>query len=234
MLTDRKKYVEENAKNRQRCIETVIDYAQFLSSHFSLDDWFVTITLRDRHKDLEPDAAQPSISPPHPVKVRLGTSNRNEKIIRLCGPDPRIEAWEPSSRFRREPGPPVPDAALREIEHWLFELGWEAAGRSRQEIFDWLATRKSSKDRKSLARKLSGTCLFCQLLTKDEFEEQAKIIRTVSTNAIGWVIAEELGRLGGRWHVHLLVRGVTKLRRMKWWRRAFNRFGRARIEPIHE
>ena len=47
---------------------------------------------------------------------------------------------------------------------------------------------------------------------------------------IGWVIAEEFGRLGGRWHCHLLVTGVTNLPRSKWQAEAHRRFGYTRIE----
>jgi len=32
---------------------------------------------------------------------------------------------------------------------------------------------------------------------------------------IGWVTAEEFGRLGGRWHCHILVAGVSRVNR-KW------------------
>lgn len=49
---------------------------------------------------------------------------------------------------------------------------------------------------------------------------------------VGWVIAEEFGALGGRWHAHGLVSGVSHLIREFWWREAFRRFGRTRIEPF--
>src|SRR5215472_4531007 len=49
---------------------------------------------------------------------------------------------------------------------------------------------------------------------------------------IGWVIAEEFGRLGGRFHCHALVTGVGELRRDFWWQEAFRRFGRTRIDPF--
>jgi hypothetical protein len=49
---------------------------------------------------------------------------------------------------------------------------------------------------------------------------------------LGWLIAEEFGRLGGRFHCHALVTGVGELRRDFWWREAFRRFGRTRIEPF--
>lgn len=49
---------------------------------------------------------------------------------------------------------------------------------------------------------------------------------------IGWVIAEEFGALGGRWHCHALVSGTSQLNRRFWWSEAFRRFGRTRIEPF--
>lgn len=49
---------------------------------------------------------------------------------------------------------------------------------------------------------------------------------------VGWVIAEEFGALGGRWHAHGLVSGVSRLERAFWWREAFRRFGRTRIQPF--
>lgn len=50
---------------------------------------------------------------------------------------------------------------------------------------------------------------------------------------IGWVLAEEFGCSGGRWHCHLLIAGVSKLRRRFWWGEAFRRFGQTRIEPFN-
>ena len=51
-------------------------------------------------------------------------------------------------------------------------------------------------------------------------------------NSIGWVIAEEFGALGGRWHCHGLIYGVSHLHRRFWWAEAFRRFGRTRIDPF--
>ncbi len=48
----------------------------------------------------------------------------------------------------------------------------------------------------------------------------------------GWVIAEEFGALGRRWHCHLLICGVSHLQRLFWWAEAFRRFGRTTIEPF--
>lgn len=49
---------------------------------------------------------------------------------------------------------------------------------------------------------------------------------------IGWLIAEEFGAQGGRWHCHGLICGVSHLERRFWWAEAFRRFGRTRIEPF--
>lgn len=49
--------------------------------------------------------------------------------------------------------------------------------------------------------------------------------------SFAFVLAEEFGALGGRFHCHLLIGGVDGVRRDFWWREAFRRFGRARIEP---
>ena len=57
-------------------------------------------------------------------------------------------------------------------------------------------------------------------------------LENASGNRIGWVIGEEFGTIGGRYHAHLLVAGVTHLRRDEWWEKAFERFGRTRIEPF--
>lgn len=49
---------------------------------------------------------------------------------------------------------------------------------------------------------------------------------------IGYVIGEEFGRLGGRYHCHCLIVGVGHLRRRRAWAEAFERFGRTKISPF--
>lgn len=49
---------------------------------------------------------------------------------------------------------------------------------------------------------------------------------------LGWVLAEEFGGLGGRFHCHLLITGVGGLHRRFWWSEAFRRFGRSKIKPF--
>jgi len=56
-------------------------------------------------------------------------------------------------------------------------------------------------------------------------------LETRACARIGFVIAEEFGRLG-RVHSHLLITGVSSLRRDNTWEEAFKRFGRTTIEPF--
>ncbi len=232
VIKDRKRAVERLAANVRLQRQIVQDYADFLRTLFGIGDWFVTVTFRDRHQDAvcEPHAFNERA--PKGLKLRHSYESTKTKPTK-CPPDPRLGSWEPDSRNRREAGPPVRDAALREIEHWLIELGWEAAGRERQEIFNYLANGLSGSERRDFARCLRGKCLCCALLGDPVTFHHYEDIRKVATTTVGWVIAEEFGRSGGRWHVHLLIRGVRHLRRKKWWKRAFRRFGRNRIEPIH-
>ena len=58
------------------------------------------------------------------------------------------------------------------------------------------------------------------------------LVQRQASLPIGWLIGEEFGRVGGRFHCHALVTGVRQLRRDFWWREAFRRFGRTRIEPF--
>lgn len=60
----------------------------------------------------------------------------------------------------------------------------------------------------------------------------ADIQAHAGASEVGWVIAEEFGALGGRWHAHGLVAGVSRLERTFWWGEALRRFGRTRIEPF--
>lgn len=228
MLRDRIRLVQRLAANARLRRQIHQEYGAFLRSLFSVGDWFVTLTFRDR----SPGAAGGK-SPNAPSLRPNGARGPDKDKPAKCPPDPRLENWEPDSRYRREPGPPIRDAALREIEHWLLELGWEAAGHTRQEIFNRLADGLSGRERRGFARTIRRKCLCCAVL-KDPITLSLYFeLRKVATATIGWIIAEEFGRAGGRWHVHLLIRGVQHLRRRKWWKRAFVRFGRTRIEPIH-
>jgi Phage integrase family len=60
----------------------------------------------------------------------------------------------------------------------------------------------------------------------------ADIQAGVGGKQIGWILAEEFGRIGGRYHCHMLVTGVGRERRKFWWSEAFRRFGRSEIRPF--
>jgi len=62
----------------------------------------------------------------------------------------------------------------------------------------------------------------------------ADIQALVGGKQIGWILAEEFGRIGGRYHCHMLVTGVGKQRRQFWWSEAFRRFGRSEIRPFNQ
>ncbi|MGH9353138.1 MAG: rolling circle replication-associated protein [Terriglobia bacterium] len=58
-------------------------------------------------------------------------------------------------------------------------------------------------------------------------------VEMMASARMGYLLAEEFGGLGGRFHCHLLVAGVAALRRDFWWREAFRRFGRTEIKPFN-
>jgi hypothetical protein len=57
-------------------------------------------------------------------------------------------------------------------------------------------------------------------------------IQRQASGPIGWIVVEEFGRLGGRWHCHLLIIGVSRIHPGFWQAEAFRRFGCTRIEPF--
>ena len=231
MLANRWRLTEALARNARLKRQIVRQYGDFLRTLFIVGDWFVTLTFRDRRQDSKFELIRNTDE-----KIKASTRKLTIRTVEhrntKCPADPRLEDWEPDSRNRPKSGPPVRDAALREIEHWLIELGWEAAGRKRQEILESLSDGLEFKAKKRFLKLLSGRCLCCAVLADPVACSFYYEMRILATQAIGWVIAEEFGRLGGRWHVHLLITGVQRLRRTKWWKRAFVRFGRTRIEPV--
>lgn len=58
-------------------------------------------------------------------------------------------------------------------------------------------------------------------------------IQDEADRPIRWMIAEEFGGIGGRYHCHGLVAGVAHLRRDVWWEKAFEQFGRTKILPFN-
>lgn len=62
--------------------------------------------------------------------------------------------------------------------------------------------------------------------------EYLSLLQKAASGPIGWVIAEEFGSIGGRWHCHILIAGVRNLPRKFWWAEAHRRFGWTRLEPF--
>ena len=69
-------------------------------------------------------------------------------------------------------------------------------------------------------------------LALSRINEYFDLVQIASSKPVGWVIGEEFGKFGGRYHCHVLVTGVADLHRKFWWAEAFRRFGRTRIEPF--
>jgi hypothetical protein len=162
-LTDHKMEQERRARSLLLRKQLPQAFGNFIAG-LAPWDWFINpFTFRNRGTAHE--------SGPTVVLERKGNFVR-------YGPDPRLREWEPVSRHRLFPSPPVPDAAVALIFGYFSDLQG-AAGK-----------------------------------------------------AVGWVLAEELGAIGGRFHCHALVTGVSHLRRDVWWEAAYCRFGRTRIAPF--
>lgn len=69
-------------------------------------------------------------------------------------------------------------------------------------------------------------------LALNRIEEYLALIERHAAIPIGYMIAEEFGSLGGRFHCHGLLAGVAHLPRKFWWAEAFRRFGYTRIVPF--
>lgn len=93
--------------------------------------------------------------------------------------------------------------------------------------WDWFLNPLSFRDR---------TPGFGPPLTDLALSRITELLTLMQRNAgrpIGWVIAEEFGRLGGRYHCHALITGVARLSRDFWRREAYRRFGYTRIEVVN-
>jgi hypothetical protein len=171
LLPDRAGDAERVERDSQRRRELALGLGVWIATSLGPWDWFINpISFRDRNRDLETDSKACQWRSYRPLE--------NGFISRIFDDDPSLNRWKPDYRGRREPGPPVPDKALAELNSYFFALQMTAG----------------------------------------------KPIRVM--------IAEEFGRIGGRYHAHALVAGVAHLRRDEWWEEAFKRFGRTRISPF--
>jgi hypothetical protein len=162
-LTDHRIEQERWARDRRDRRQVAYAFGYFIA-HLTAWDWFVNpLTLRDRGPAAEAG--------------ERGELLREGRFA-ICKPDPRLGAYEPTSRYSPPDGPLPPIAALGAIQGWLLGLQRQAG------------------------------------------------------HPIGWMIAEEFGRLGGRWHCHALLTGVSCLDRKQAWITAGSRFGFTNVVPF--
>lgn len=57
-----------------------------------------------------------------------------------------------------------------------------------------------------------------------------RTVEKLSPHLVSWVLSEEWGNIGGRFHCHALVSHVNEVNRRFAWSIAFERFGRTKIE----
>lgn len=120
LLPDRIRDVERGGSDFERRRALATAFGDWVAKSLGPWDWFINpVTFRDRHPDLETNSKTVQ-----PREYRcIGHAGR----VKIYVDDPRLKGWKPDCRYRREPGPPVPDKALAEIKDFLFELQ-EAAG----------------------------------------------------------------------------------------------------------
>lgn len=90
--------------------------------------------------------------------------------------------------------------------------------------WDWFLNPLSFRDR------LPGSGPPVPEFALGRIKEYLLLIQRDAGQPIGWTIAEEFGRFGGRYHCHVLVTGVAHLSRDFWRREAHRRFGYTRID----
>jgi hypothetical protein len=129
MLTDYRIEQERWARGMRERRKVAWAFGRFIAS-LAPWHWFINpLTMRDRGFHGRPED-----------RGEL----RRDGNFPVCRPDPRLARYEPSSRYSRSDGPPIPQVALSRIKDWLTDVE-KAAGKP-----------------------------------------------------IGWMIAEEFGRLGGK------------------------------------
>jgi len=90
--------------------------------------------------------------------------------------------------------------------------------------WDWFVNPLSFRDRiPGFGPPVPGIAL-------SRINEYLMRLQIAAGQPIGWVIAEESGRLGGRYHGHALITGVRHLSLDFWRREAYRCFGRTKIE----
>jgi hypothetical protein len=125
------------------------------------------------------------------------------------------------------------------IDHRLEQERWARERRERRKmpgafgkfiaglaLWDWFVNPLSFRDQTNKGPPAPERAL-------SQINEYLLLVQRDVGQPIGWVIAEEAGRLGGRYHCHVLVTGVKRLSRDFWGREANRRFGYTRIERFN-
>ena len=125
------------------------------------------------------------------------------------------------------------------VDHRLWQERWAAAKRKRSEAagafgdflanlasWNWFCTFTFRDQGPALRPPARDSAL-------DRLREYFSLLAKVASDQFGYALAEEFGRVDGRWHCHALVAGVHHLERRFWWREGYRRFGRTRIEPCN-
>lgn len=128
--------------------------------------------------------------------------------------------------------------ALRLVDHRLPQERWALRRRQRRGLprafgefladlapWDWFMNPISFRDDGPSGPPVPDAALA-------RIKEYFSLVQREAPKPLGWVIAEEFGRLGGRYHCHALVTGVAGVWRKFWWHEALRRFGRNRIDPF--
>jgi hypothetical protein len=124
----------------------------------------------------------------------------------------------------------LPDRRI-ELERWARENTQRerlprAFGKFVAELaeWDWFINPLSFRDR------ISGFGPPVSNLALKGITEFLLRVQSEAGRPVGWVIAEEYGQLGERYHSHALITGVRHLSREDWEKEAFRRFGRTRFQ----
>ncbi len=119
-LSDHRDESEACGSGHHRRAQVAAAFGTWIAYELGPWDWFVTISFRDRHPDLECD---PKTGLPRTFRIK----SQYGRLAFLVD-DPRLKSWKPRSKYDIQPGPPVPDRALVELSDFFCELQ-EAAER---------------------------------------------------------------------------------------------------------
>lgn len=170
--------------------------------------------------------------------VSMLREDKTLEELRMKDHRSELERWALRRRQRRE----LPRAFGQFIAQlcawdWFLTITF----RERRRDWEWRAEPQAAlwtgqRSRVTYRRVLSQSSLLVSAPTHDEAIRDLwsyfEGIQRGAGQPIAWMLAEEFGKVGGRFHCHGTAGGVKHLSRRFWWAEAFRRFGRTRIEPF--